>query len=135
MEIPSGQFVAIVGQSGSGKSTLTKLLPRLYNPVAGRILVDGIRYLKVELYSLRSQIGIVPQDSMLFDGTVQDNISLSDPDSSVDVSSVPPSLRVLMTSSCPYLYYATPVGERGGALSGGQRVLLLPDRSFRIHGY
>ena len=61
LDIPAGQFVAIVGQSGSGKSTLTKLLPRLYYPVAGRILVDDIDISKVELYSLRSQIGIVPQ--------------------------------------------------------------------------
>ncbi|HEY9709322.1 MAG TPA: peptidase domain-containing ABC transporter, partial [Oculatellaceae cyanobacterium] len=82
IDIPAGSFVGIVGQSGSGKSTLTKLLPRLYDPEAGRILVDGYDIGKVELYSLRRQIGIVPQETLLFDGTVQENIALTNPDAS-----------------------------------------------------
>ena len=61
--------MGIVGQSGSGKSTLMKLLPRLYDPQEGRILIDGYDIGKVELYSLRRQIGIVPQDPLLFSGT------------------------------------------------------------------
>ena len=131
LDIPAGQFVAIVGQSGSGKSTLTKLLPRLYNPVAGRILVDDIDISKVELYSLRSQIGIVPQDSMLFDGTVQDNISLSDPDASVDdvIRAAKLACAHDFIMSLPS-GYATPVGERGGALSGGQRQRIAIARSI-----
>ena len=76
LEIPSGTFVGVVGQSGSGKSTLMKLLPRLYEPEEGRILIDGYDIGKVELYSLRRQIGIVPQDPLLFSGTVSDNIAL-----------------------------------------------------------
>ena len=74
LEIKPGTFVGIVGQSGSGKSTLMKLLPRLYSPEEGRILIDGYDIDKVELYSLRRQIGIVPQDPLLFSGTVSENI-------------------------------------------------------------
>ena len=97
LTIPSGEFVAIVGQSGSGKSTLTKLLPRLYEPLSGRILVDDTDISKVELYSLRRQIGIVPQDSLLFEGSVQDNIALSNPEATTeDVISVMHVSLVLM---------------------------------------
>ena len=131
LQIPSGNFVAIVGQSGSGKSTLTKLLPRLYTPQAGRIYVDDIDISKVELYSLRSQIGIVPQDSLLFDGTVQDNIALSDPDASVE------DVIAAAKLACAHDFimslpsgYGTPVGERGGALSGGQRQRIAIARSI-----
>ena len=80
--VPSGTFVGVVGQSGSGKSTLMKLLPRLYAPEEGRILIDGYDIGKVELYSLRRQIGIVPQDPLLFSGTVSDNIALTNPEAS-----------------------------------------------------
>ena len=66
LDVEAGKFVGIVGQSGSGKSTLMKLLPRLYSPNSGRILIDGYDIDKVELYSLRRQIGIVPQDPLLF---------------------------------------------------------------------
>ena len=84
LDIPSGKFVAIVGESGSGKSTLTKLIARLYEPQEGKILIDNIDISKVELSSLRSQIGIVPQDSILFDGTVQENISLTNSEASIE---------------------------------------------------
>ena len=84
LDLKAGQFIAIVGQSGSGKSTLTKLLARLYEPFKGKIEIDNVDISKVELYSLRRQIGIVPQDSILFDGTVQDNIALTNPDANVD---------------------------------------------------
>ena len=73
--IPAGSFVGIVGRSGSGKSTIMKLLPRLYKPSDGRILIDGYDIAKLQLGSVRRQIGIVPQDSLLFEGTIQDNIS------------------------------------------------------------
>ena len=65
MKVPASSFVGIVGKSGSGKSTLMKLLPRLYNPESGRILIDGYDISKVDLSSVRRQIGIVPQDSLL----------------------------------------------------------------------
>ena len=80
LDIPTGTFLGMVRQSGSGKSTLTKMLSRLYAPASGRILVDGNDIDKVELYSLRRQIGIVPQDPLLFSGTVPENIALPDPD-------------------------------------------------------
>ena len=71
MDFPAGTFIAVVGPSGAGKSTLTKVLCRLYEPEAGRILIDGYDINKVELYSLRRQIGVVPQETLLFEGTVQ----------------------------------------------------------------
>lgn len=120
--IESGQFVGIVGQSGSGKSTLTKLLPRLYPPLSGRIFIDGYDIAKVELYSLRRQIGIVPQESLLFEGTVQDNIALTNPEATSD------EIIAAARIACAHEFimqlpmgYNTPVGERGGSLSGGQR--------------
>lgn len=76
LDIPAGAFVAIVGQSGSGKSTLLKLLPRLYVPQSGTITIDGYDVNKVNLDSLRSQVGIVPQDAVLFEGSIRDNIAL-----------------------------------------------------------
>ena len=68
-EFEAGDFVGIVGQSGSGKSTLMKLLQRLYDPASGRIFIDSYDLAKVELYSLRRQIGVVLQDTLLFNGT------------------------------------------------------------------
>ena len=84
LKIPAGSFVAIVGLSGSGKSTATKLLPRLYEPEKGKILVDNMDISKLELYSLRKQIGIVPQDTLLFDGSIHENITLTNPSASQD---------------------------------------------------
>ena len=122
VEIPAGSFVGIVGQSGSGKSTLTKLLPRLYDPNSGRILVDGYDIGKVELYSLRRQIGIVPQETLLFDGTVQENIALTNPDASseeiIEAAKVAVAHDFIMSLANGY---NTRVGERGSSLSGGQR--------------
>lgn len=122
LTIQEGEFVAIVGQSGSGKSTLTKLLPRLYSPNSGRILIDGTDISKVELYSLRRQIGIVPQDSLLFEGSVHDNIALSNPEATseeiIAAARVACAHDFIMTLPSGY---ASSVGERGGGLSGGQR--------------
>jgi len=122
LDVSAGTFVGIVGQSGSGKSTLMKLLPRLYSPDSGRILIDGYDIDKVELYSLRRQIGIVPQDPLLFSGTVAENISLTRPDA--DSEEIVRAARM----ACAHdfimelpLGYSTPVGERGASLSGGQR--------------
>lgn len=122
LEIPAGAFIGIVGQSGSGKSTLTKLLPRLYDPEAGRIIVDGYDISKVELYSLRRQIGIVPQETLLFDGTVQENIALTNPDASseeiIEAARIAVAHDFIMGLPSGY---NTRVGERGSSLSGGQR--------------
>ena len=121
-QVPSGAFVGIVGRSGSGKSTIMKLLPRLYEPEKGRILIDGYDLAKLQLGSVRRQIGIVPQDSLLFDGSIRDNIALTAPDAtSADIEA---AARV----ACAHDFimdlpqgYASYVGERGSGLSGGQR--------------
>jgi len=122
LDIPAGTFVGIVGQSGSGKSTLTKLLSRLYTPGSGRVLIDNYDIDKVELYSLRRQIGIVPQEPLLFSGTVAENIALTDPDATSD------SIVAAASLACAHEFimelpsgYSTNVGERGAGLSGGQR--------------
>ena len=122
LEFPAGQFVGIVGQSGSGKSTLMKLLPRLYEVESGRILIDKYDIGKVELYSLRQQVGIVPQDSLLFEGTLQDNIALTRPDADdetiIEAAQIACAHEFIMDLP---LGYNSRVGERGSSLSGGQR--------------
>jgi ATP-binding cassette, subfamily B, bacterial HlyB/CyaB len=122
VDIAAGSFVGIVGQSGAGKSTLTKLIPRLYDPEQGRILIDGYDIHKVELYSLRRQIGMVLQDTLLFDTTVQENIALTNPDATPE--EVVEAARVAFAHDfimeLPQGYNSA-VGERGSALSGGQR--------------
>jgi len=131
LDVPRGTFVGIVGQSGSGKSTLMKLLPRLYEPDSGRILINGYDISKVELYSLRRQIGIVPQDPLLFSGTVSENIALTNPE--CDSDAIVQTAQV----ACAHEFimqlpdgYSTDVGERGSALSGGQRQRLAIARTL-----
>lgn len=122
VEIPAGSFVGIVGQSGSGKSTMTKLLARLYSPESGRIIVDGYDISKVELYSLRRQIGIVPQETLLFEGSVQENIALTNPDA--DSEEIIQAAKIAVAHDFIMglpLGYNSSVGERGSGLSGGQR--------------
>jgi subfamily B ATP-binding cassette protein HlyB/CyaB len=122
LSLPAGRFVGVVGQSGSGKSTLTKLLSRLYEPTSGRVLIDGYDINKVELYSLRRQIGVVLQDSLLFDGTVRENIAVTHPDATpeeiVKAAKIAAAHDFIMTLPNGY---NTRVGERGAGLSGGQR--------------
>ena len=122
LNIKPGQFVGVVGQSGSGKSTLMKLLPRLYKPNSGKISIDNYDIDKVELYSLRRQIGIVPQEPLLFAGTINDNIALTDPEATSDeivkAAKIANAHEFIMTLSEGY---STNVGERGAGLSGGQK--------------
>jgi HlyB family type I secretion system ABC transporter len=122
LEFAAGEFIGIVGQSGSGKSTLMKLLPRLYNAESGRILIDNYDISKVELYSLRQQVGIVPQDSLLFEGSIQDNIALTNPQA--DTASIVNAAKIAgahdFIMDLPSGYNSR-VGERGSSLSGGQR--------------
>ena len=122
LAIEAGSFVGVVGQSGSGKSTLMKLLPRLYEPEMGRIFIDDYDITKVDLSSLRRQIGIVPQDSLLFEGTIAENIALNDPQASTE------SIIEAAKLACAHDFimslgqgYATKLAERGSNLSGGQR--------------
>ncbi|MGL5082649.1 MAG: type I secretion system permease/ATPase [Microcoleaceae cyanobacterium] len=122
LEFPAGSFIGIVGLSGSGKSTLMKLVQRLYSPLSGRIKIDDYDINKVELYSLRRQIGVVLQDTLLFNGSVQENIALNNPDAGSDevirAAKIAAAHDFIM--SLPN-GYNTIVGERGGSLSGGQR--------------
>ena len=122
LQVPAGTFVGLVGGSGSGKSTLLKLLPRFYKAEEGQVLIDGLDINKVELYSLRRQIGVVPQDSLLFDGTIRDNLLLVKPDASTE------ELIRAARIACAHDFimempkgYSSSVGERGAGLSGGQR--------------
>ncbi|MEH2434756.1 MAG: peptidase domain-containing ABC transporter [Nostoc sp.] len=130
LEFEPGKFVGIVGQSGSGKSTMMKLLLRLYETESGRILIDGYDIAKVELYSLRRQIGVVPQETLLFDGSVQENIALTNPDATTE------EIIEAAQVACAHEFvmnlpngYNTRVGERGSALSGGQRQRIAIARS------
>ncbi len=131
VDVPAGSFVGIVGQSGSGKSTLMKLLPRLYEPASGRIFIDDYDIGKVDLSSLRRQVGIVPQDSLLFEGTVSENIALNDPQASTE------SIIEAAKIACAHEFimalgqgYATPLAEKGSNLSGGQRQRLAIARTI-----
>jgi subfamily B ATP-binding cassette protein HlyB/CyaB len=131
LTIPAGTFVGVVGQSGSGKSTLMKLMPRLYSPEQGRILIDGYDIDKVELYSLRRQIGIVPQEPLLFSGSVSENIALTDPNATseaiVKAASIACAHEFIMGLPSGY---SSQLGERGASLSGGQRQRLAIARTL-----
>ena len=131
LSVPAGTFVGVVGQSGSGKSTLMKLLPRLYSPEQGNIFIDGYNIDKVELYSLRRQIGIVPQEPLLFSGTVSENIAITNPNASGD--EITEAARI----ACAHEFvmeldsgYSTQLGERATNLSGGQRQRLAIARTI-----
>ncbi|MBW4557335.1 MAG: type I secretion system permease/ATPase [Trichormus sp. ATA11-4-KO1] len=131
LDFTAGKFIGIVGQSGSGKSTMMKLLLRLYEVESGRILIDGYDIAKVELYSLRRQVGVVPQETLLFDGTVQENIALTNPDATTDeiieAARIAAAHEFIMTLPNGY---NTRVGERGAGLSGGQRQRIAIARSI-----
>ncbi|NJR49510.1 MAG: ATP-binding cassette domain-containing protein [Leptolyngbyaceae cyanobacterium CSU_1_3] len=117
-----GETIAIVGQSGSGKSTLVNLLQGLYHPQQGRILIDDHDLRHVSLKSLRSQIGVVPQDCFLFSGSILENITLFASDVSLEAAIASAKLAEAhaFIQELP-LGYHTKVGERGALLSGGQR--------------
>ena len=122
LEIDKGSFIGIVGKSGSGKSTLMKLLARLYSPSSGKILIGGYDIDKVELYSLRSQIGIVPQEPLLFSGTIRENICINQENATdediIKASKIACADQFIMKMSEGY---NTKIGERGASISGGQK--------------
>jgi len=122
LEVPAGKLVAMVGLSGSGKSTLLKIIGRLYEPVKGKVEIDGFDLSKVELNSLRRQIGMVFQETLLMEGSVLDNIAMSDPDAPssavIEAAKLAEAHDFIMTLPNGY---ASPVGEQGRNLSGGQR--------------
>jgi ABC-type multidrug transport system fused ATPase/permease subunit len=126
-----GQVIALLGPTGSGKSTIINLIPRFYDPTAGRILVDGIDTRTVTLNSLRSQIGIVLQETTLFAATIGENIAFGRPEASQE--------EIIAASQAAQAHdfieklpkgYGTRVGERGVTLSGGQKQRLAIARAL-----
>ncbi len=125
LDVPPGQTVALVGETGAGKSTLVKLAARFYDPTSGRVLVDGHDLRDVRANSLRSQLGIVPQEGFLFSGTLRDNVSFARDDagdeeiwSALRDAGAEDFVRALPDG------LDTEIGERGIQLSAGQRQLV-----------
>jgi ATP-binding cassette, subfamily B, bacterial MsbA len=130
-DVPVGQMVAIVGLSGAGKTTLVNLIPRFYDVTGGAILIDGVDIREVTLASLRAQIGMVTQDTVLFDDTIAANIAYGTPGASRE--------RIEAAARAAHAHdfvsalpdgYATRIGERGQRLSGGQRQRLAIARAL-----
>ncbi len=121
-EVPAGSHVAIVGPSGAGKSTIARLLFRFYDPQSGRILIDGQDIARVTQASLRAAIGIVPQDSVLFNDTIGYNIAYGRDDATADDVEAAARAAALMPliGRLPKRF-DTEVGERGLKLSGGEK--------------
>jgi subfamily B ATP-binding cassette protein MsbA len=122
LEVKPGEVVALVGPSGAGKTSLVNLIPRFYDPTAGGIAVDGYDLRSAKIKSLRSQIGIVPQESMLFGTTIRENIAYGRPEATEE--------EIIAAAKAANAHdfvlglpngYETLVGERGASLSGGQR--------------
>ncbi len=131
LEIRRGELVALVGPSGAGKSTLVNLLPRFFDPSAGKVTLDGVDLRDLKLASLRSQIGIVTQDTLLFNDTVRNNIAYGRSDLPIE--------RVRAAATAAYADefirempdgYDTVIGESGSRLSGGQRQRLAIARAL-----
>jgi ATP-binding cassette, subfamily B, bacterial HlyB/CyaB len=121
-EVKPGQTIALVGRSGSGKTTLAKLILGLYEPTTGSIEIDGRDLAKISLHSLRSQVGVVDQDTFLFSGTVKHNIALAKPGAKqADIQRAAELAGANEFIDKMPMRYETEIGEGGGMLSGGQR--------------
>src|SRR5262249_40086234 len=122
VRIGPGQFAAIVGPSGTGKTTMVRLIPRFYDPVSGEVLIDGKDVRSFTLKSLRDQVSLILQDTLLFRTTIRDNIAYGRPTATLD------EVRRAAELADAHEFiegmpqdYDTLVGERGATLSGGQR--------------
>jgi ATP-binding cassette, subfamily B, bacterial MsbA len=131
LNVSAGQMIAIVGRSGAGKTTMVNLLPRFYDVTSGAILIDGVDARAVTLASLRAQIGIVTQETVLFDDTIASNIAYGSPHATPQA--IEAAARAAnahdFVSALPNAY-ATTIGERGQRLSGGQRQRLAIARAL-----
>ncbi|MFM8916211.1 MAG: ABC transporter ATP-binding protein, partial [Bacteroidota bacterium] len=120
--VPKGKTIALVGQSGSGKTTLADMLPRFYDPIQGKITVDGLNIKDAKLDSLRALIGVVSQESILFNDTIANNIAFGKNDATqdeiVEAAKIANAHDFIMQMPDGY---QTNIGDRGGKLSGGQR--------------
>ncbi len=132
--VQPGEAIALVGASGSGKTTLVNLLPRFYDPQDGQILIDGVDIQNVTLKSLRRQIGIVPQETILFSGTIAQNIAFGQKD--FDLTAVQAAAEIANAHQFISQFsqgYHTWVGERGVNLSGGQRQRIAIARAILLN--
>ncbi len=122
LSIPKGKTIALVGPSGGGKSTLADLLPRFYDPISGYISIDGADIKTCTLHSLRAQMGVVTQESILFNDTIFNNIAFNKTDATeaevIAAAKIANAHEFIMQT--PH-GYQTNIGDRGGKLSGGQR--------------
>jgi ATP-binding cassette subfamily B protein len=134
LTIAAGETVAFVGPTGAGKSTVAKLVTRFYDVTSGRVLIDGYDLRDVEIGSLRRQLGVVPQEPFLFEGTIRDNISFARPDATDE--DVWDSIRAVglveVIERMPEGIH-TFVHERGQSLSSGERQLIALARAFHAH--
>jgi subfamily B ATP-binding cassette protein MsbA len=131
LEVRKGEVVALVGGSGGGKTTVANLLPRFWDPTGGRLTIDGVDLRDVTLHSLRSQIALVTQETVLFNDTIRANIAYGRPD--VPQAEIERAARMAQAHDFILAQqhgYDTVVGERGVMLSGGQRQRLAIARAF-----
>ncbi|MHB8454376.1 MAG: ABC transporter ATP-binding protein [Acidiferrobacterales bacterium] len=131
LAIEPGEAIALVGPSGAGKTTFANLVPRFYDPIAGRVLLDGNDLRELTLSSLRSHIGIVSQETILFSGTVQENLLLAKPDATAEEigAALEAANAGEFVEELPEGLW-TEIGERGAVLSGGQKQRLALARAF-----
>jgi ATP-binding cassette, subfamily B, multidrug efflux pump len=134
LDVKPGQTVAIMGKTGSGKSSIINLIPRFYDPQSGQVLIDGVDIRDVTLESLRGGIGIVLQDTILFSGSIRENIAYGRPEASLE--EVQAAARAAQAHAFISEFpdgYDTVVGERGVGLSGGQKQRIAIARALLLN--